>query len=66
MKSSKRFYPNDEAADYLGVSRVTLPAWRGRGMGPAFSRMGRRIVYDIADLEAFAKANRVEPGQEQT
>ena len=38
----------------------TLEAWRCLGRGPAFYRIGRRIAYDVADLEAFAAGQRCE------
>lgn len=51
-----------EAAEYLGpVSVRTLQDWRNRGTGPAYTRLGRRIAYDVADLDAFLAAERVEP-----
>ena len=51
-----------EAAEYLGpVSVRTLQDWRTKGAGPAYSRLGRRIAYDIADLDAFLYQQRVEP-----
>lgn len=54
-----------EAADYLGVAKRTLQDWRLRRVGPAYSKLGTaaraRIVYDIADLDAFLAAGRVEP-----
>lgn len=51
-----------EAAAYLGVrSERTLQDWRHRKIGPAYSKLGRRVVYDLADLDAFLAAGRVEP-----
>ncbi|WP_146908820.1 helix-turn-helix transcriptional regulator [Arenimonas daejeonensis] len=51
-----------EAAAYLGVgSERTLQDWRHRKIGPVYSKLGRRVVYDLADLDAFLAAGRVEP-----
>ncbi len=54
-----------DAAQYLGVAKRTLQDWRLRRVGPAYSKLGTasraRIVYDIADLDAFLAAGRVEP-----
>ena len=52
-----------EAATYLGggMSARSLQDWRCQGVGPAYAKLGKRVVYDIADLDAFVSANRVEP-----
>jgi hypothetical protein len=51
-----------EAAAYLGpISMRTLQDWRIRGVGPPYSKLGKRVAYDLADLDAFAAAQRVEP-----
>jgi hypothetical protein len=51
-----------EAASYLGPVRVrTLQAWRMQGVGPPYSKLGKRVAYDVADLDAFIAAQRVEP-----
>ena len=36
-----------EAAKYLRVSRSTLAKWRMNGDGPAYHRLGPRLVYYI-------------------
>lgn len=44
------------AAEFLGTSTSTLAKWRMLGTGPRFQKLGKRIVvYDIADLRAFAE-----------
>ena len=51
-----------EAAAFLGpVSVRTLQDWRARRVGPVYTKVGRRVAYDVADLEAFLRANRVAP-----
>lgn len=50
----------DEAADYLNVSRPTLDKWRMEATGPAVHRIGRRVLYSIADLRAFMDDHRSE------
>ena len=51
-----------EASQYLGpVSVRTLQDWRVRGIGPAYIKLGRRVAYEPADLDAFRIAGRVEP-----
>jgi hypothetical protein len=50
-----------ESHDFLRLRYGTLPRWRMEGRGPAWSRLGRRVVYLRSDLLAFLAANRVEP-----
>lgn len=51
-----------EAAAYLSPIAVrTLQDWRVKGIGPPYSKLGRRVAYDVRDLDAFLAANRVEP-----
>ena len=40
--------------------REKLAQWRHKGVGPAYYRLGRKIVYRGIDLNAWAEANRVE------
>lgn len=48
-----------EAADRLRRKKSCLEAWRCRGGGPAFVRIGpRSIFYREEDLEAFILAGR--------
>jgi hypothetical protein len=45
-----------QAAALLQVSVKSLQAWRVRGGGPPFVKLGRCVRYSIAALEAFVKA----------
>ena len=43
------------AAKYLGIAAETLRAWRRKGSGPRFFKMGGKLVrYSIEDLANFA------------
>lgn len=46
------------AATYTGVSPRWLEALRGRGEGPVFSRLGRRVVYRVEDLDTWVSSRR--------
>ncbi len=51
-----------EAAKYLGLRNPqTLRNWRHLGRGPAYCRLGRRIVYLQEDLDRFLQAGRIDP-----
>lgn len=54
-----RSFRTREAADYLGVSPGTLEVWRCKGRGPRYSKLGKVVVYDPADLDAFREARKV-------
>jgi hypothetical protein len=56
--------PESEAARYVGISRSFLRHSRMDQTptpGPAFVRIGRKILYRIEDLDAWLLAHRVEP-----
>ena len=43
-----------EAARFLGLSVSTLNKLRLSGNGPSYMKLGRRVLYDVHDLEAWA------------
>ena len=49
-----------EVSDLLGLSVATLRAWRHRGQGPRFLRLGRAVRYLPADVEDFVRASAVD------
>lgn len=49
-----------EAAAYLGVRPNTLEVWRCKHKGPRYAKLGTRVLYDKADLDAFFAARSVE------
>lgn len=62
-----RFLRTPEAARFLGLSGRTLEKHRYFGTGPAYRRLGGRVVYSIEDLRAWAdlgtKYSTSDPGQ---
>ena len=42
-----------EAAAYLGVKPCTLELWRCRKKGPRYFKLGSRVMYDLAELDAW-------------
>jgi len=55
-----RFLSNDEAAEFLRLSPRTLEKQRVKGGGPRFRKFGKRVIYAIVDLEAWADARSFE------
>jgi predicted DNA-binding transcriptional regulator AlpA len=42
-----------EAAAYLGISKSFLDKKRLHGTGPVYLKIGRRVAYDLGDLEIW-------------
>ena len=55
---ARRMLRTPEAADYCGSSASTFEKLRLFGGGPRFVKLGRRVVYDPSDLDAWLDANR--------
>lgn len=55
-----RYLTNDEAAEFLRLSPRTLEKQRVIGGGPRFRKFGRRVMYSVTDLEAWADARSFE------
>lgn len=64
-RSGSPFLSLSEAADYLGLADHTLYIWRSKGLGPVAIKIGGRVRYRQADLDAWiaeqaeAEADRV-------
>ncbi|MBM7806196.1 hypothetical protein JOD57_002033 [Geodermatophilus bullaregiensis] len=54
------FVRRSEAAAFLGLTTGTMANWASAGRGPAFHRVGSRVLYDLAELVRFVAAGRVE------
>lgn len=50
----------DKASEFLGISKFTLRQWVG-GRKIRFARLGRRILFDMQDLQDFVAASKIEP-----
>lgn len=57
MPESTEMLRRDAAARFLGLATQTLDNWRSAGRGPRFVKMGARVLYERAELEAFKAAN---------
>jgi Helix-turn-helix domain len=47
-----------QAAEHLGLPERSLENFRLRGGGPPFYKIGARVVYDSAELDAWLAARR--------
>jgi predicted DNA-binding transcriptional regulator AlpA len=60
------WYSTDALADLLGVDASTVRRWRTSRpvQGPPFVRLSARVtVYSAADVEAWLRSRRVDPGK---
>ncbi len=60
FENNRSYVLGDAELDIIG-DREKLAQWRHKRMGPAYYRLGRKIVYRGADLNTWANANRVDP-----
>ncbi len=60
FEPNRNYVPGDPELEEIG-SRTKLAQWRHKGVGPAYFKLGRKIVYRGEDLNAWANARRVEP-----
>ena len=51
-----------EVSDLTGIVEETLKYWRPRGKGPRWYKLGRSVVYDLADVEAWIEQQRQATG----
>jgi excisionase family DNA binding protein len=49
-----------QVAEQLGLSVATLRAWRHRGKGPRFLRLGRSVRYLPSDVDEFVQASAID------
>ena len=52
----------DTELEILG-DRDKLAQWRHKCVGPAYYKIGRKVIYRGSDLNAWLAANRVEPAK---
>lgn len=54
-----RYLRTKEAAQFLSLSARTLEKHRTYGTGPAYHKLGGRVVYSIENLEAWVQRGAV-------
>lgn len=59
FENERSYLLGDPELDLLG-DREKLAQWRYKGIGPAYYKLGRKIVYRGSDLNAWANQRRVE------
>lgn len=62
-KAYSTFLSSIEVANLMGVTHSTLQEMRWQNRGPSYHRVGSdggtgwKVIYDVADVEAWLKAN---------
>jgi predicted DNA-binding transcriptional regulator AlpA len=56
--AGRRKLRTPDAAAYVGLAASTLNKMRVRGDGPVYSKLGRIVVYDVADLDGWLEVNK--------
>jgi hypothetical protein len=57
----QRFLSVDDVTNELPIAKATLAKWRWNGSGPAFVKLGARVMYRRADLDAWIAGNTRSP-----
>lgn len=60
FKNDRCYVLGDPELELLG-DREKLAQWRHKGQGPAYYKLGRKIIYRGFDLNTWVEANRVDP-----
>jgi hypothetical protein len=58
LERKRRLLSSDAAADYVGLGRSTMPKFRISGDGPRYCKLAGRVLYDVADLDAYVEASK--------
>lgn len=62
FEQDRNYTLGDPELELIG-DRAKLAQWRHKGIGPAYYRLGRKIIYRGEDLNAWADVNRVDPAR---
>jgi hypothetical protein len=54
----KEMLDSRQASEYLRLAVQTLAKYRVEGNGPVFYKVGRQVLYDRTDLDAFLSTKR--------
>ena len=60
FQDNRNYVLGDPELNLLG-DREKLAQWRHKSRGPAYYKLGRKVIYRGSDLNAWAEAKRVDP-----
>ena len=64
MSNSPKLTTEEVAALYK-MAPNTFEKWRCKNRGPKYAKMGRRVLYDLADVEAFFAARTIQTAESE-
>lgn len=59
MSELKKLLNTKEAADYLNLAEQTLRNWKFNHQKLNYVKLGRRVLYELSELDKFIESNRV-------
>ena len=59
--NNKVWLTQEELAERWRTSPRTLANYRAQGKGPAYSKMGGKVLYDLQVVEETENQSRIEP-----
>jgi hypothetical protein len=63
FENDRNYVLGDPELNIIG-DRAKLAQWRHKMKGPAFYKLGRKVIYRGSDLNAWAEANRTDPNED--
>lgn len=60
FEQTRNYVLGDPELEIIG-DREKLAQWRHKGTGPAYYKLGRKIIYRGVDLNVWAEAQKVDP-----
>lgn len=64
FENDRNYVLGDCELNLIG-DRDKLAQWRHKGFGPAYYKLGRKVIYRGCDLNAWAEANRFDPASQE-
>ena len=62
FEQNRNYVLGDNELNLIG-DRDKLAQWRHKCFGPAYYKLGRKIIYRGSDLNAWVEARKTEPGK---
>jgi hypothetical protein len=61
MENQQQVLNDVQAARFLGLAPQSLRNMRHYSKGPAYCKLGSRVVYKVCDLEKYLAERRIDP-----